>query len=114
MLIRFVISLRFSFRSMLTRGGRRPRDDLLRRRGAYFVGRNNVGPDPRGAAVTDLDIVPALGSGERLFDRGAGPGLVPVESSPRPDATHVRAAPLAGRRTFADVLPVLQGLAFWG
>lgn len=38
-----------------------------------------------------LDLAPVLlGSGERLFDRVADPGLVPVEVTTSPLATHVR------------------------
>jgi len=38
-----------------------------------------------------LDIVPVLlGSGERIFDGGAAPGLEQVEVMPSPLATHVR------------------------
>ena len=45
-----------------------------------------------------LDVVPVLlGSGERLFDGVADPGLTPVEVNASPYATHIRYRWAAGR-----------------
>ncbi len=66
------------------------RDELMKRRGVYVMGRNMFGP-MRGQNELVLDVVPVLlGAGERLFDGVEDPGLQPIEAIHSPHATHIR------------------------